>query len=100
MMKVVDEIAIERRRQIEVESYVVAHDDAHIRGELAQAAAVYAMPLRNRHLQDWPWGDQYKPAAASDFPAGRRRELIKAAALIVAEIERIDRLSPPVERTE
>lgn len=85
------DIAAERQRQISAEGYDPAHDDAHTMGELAQAAGVYATPARDRDPQRWPWGDQYKPAAVSDFPAGRRRELIKAGALIVAEIERIDR---------
>lgn len=93
---IITEIAAERRRQVEVEGWTAKHDDAHDDGEMAQAAACYAMPskYRKRHLDpriagivDWPktWHHTWwKPKDA-------RRDLIKAAALIVAEIERLDR---------
>ncbi|MFD1189688.1 hypothetical protein [Phenylobacterium conjunctum] len=94
---VIEEIAAERRRQIEVEGWTPEHDDEHTAGELADAAAVYATTRRiadeRGRLTDvghwWPW-------CLSWFkPQGRRRDLIKAAALIVAEIERLDRQEAP-----
>ena len=94
-------------RQIEVENWSEAHDDNHRHGQLARAAAAYAYNstlLRGnmerhkdviRHGSTpgmfsviawlWPWaGTWFKPK-------GQRRDLIRAGALIVAEIERLDR---------
>jgi hypothetical protein len=87
------EIAAERRRQIEVEDWTPEHDDEHTHGELAIAAACYSVPLSGRALQGfirayWPWNQSWWK------PTTRRRNLIKAGALIVAEIERLDRLEP------
>ena len=90
--EILGEIGDERRRQIEVEGWTPEHDDAHAGGELADAAACYAatLPLtRPRGLFGraalWPW------SASWWKPQGRRRDLVKAAALIVAELERLDR---------
>lgn len=77
------EILNERRRQIEVEGWTPEHDDEHEGGELAHAAACYARGSSS----DWPWDmSWWKPGR--DY----RRRLVKAAALIIAEIERLDRL--------
>lgn len=96
-MTVIDEIAAERARQIVGEGWSPKHDDAHRAGEMAGAAACYTMHgltihdgwlMRSteRMVRDlWPWAqDWWKPK-------DRRRDLIRAAALIVAEIERLDR---------
>lgn len=93
MADVIAEIAAERRRQIEVEGWDTKHDDDfNDSGELAAAAGCYALAscdlmdwMRICALDLWPWKrDWWKPR-------GRRRDLIRAAALIVAEIERLDR---------
>jgi hypothetical protein len=96
-MKIIDEIAAERRRQIEQEHYDARHDDWYRFGELAGAAACYGMhglaigqedlaERVNLIVRDlWPWHPRHWK------PTDRRRDLIKAAALIVAEIERLDR---------
>jgi hypothetical protein len=77
------DIEAERRRQIEAEGWTPEHDDEHSSGELADAAACYA---RGRQMSSvWPWADEWWK------PGTRRRELVKAGALIVAEIERLDR---------
>jgi hypothetical protein len=90
----IGEIAAERRRQIKVEGWTPEHDDTHGRGEMAVAAACYADPRPqmfgdprilgpvrwNQDLGDWDWN-----------PKDRRSNLIRAGALIVAEIERLDR---------
>jgi hypothetical protein len=94
---VVEEIAAERRRQIEAEGWTPEHDNQHNRGELALAAACYARHgLNGAHRLavplSWPWNDGWWK------PKDRRRDLIRAAALIVAEIERLDRLA--AARTE
>lgn len=93
---VVSEVLAERRRQIEEENYRPDHDDHdHLNGDLARAAACYAVaehsPLytwidTNDYRPLWPWPSKdWRP---KDH---RRRNLIIAAALLVAEIERLDR---------
>lgn len=84
-MTVIDEIAAERTRQIEVEGWSPEHDDMHTHEEMAIAAAMYALPAFARNLLLWPWDRKWWK------PGKRRRNLIKAAALLVAEIERLDR---------
>ena len=89
--QVIREITQERERQISAEGWTPEHDDGHSSGELAGAAACYA-------TTDIPhWAAEYVRARIWPFstdswkPASRRRNLVKAAALIVAEIERLDR---------
>lgn len=96
-MSVLDEIAAERRRQVEAEGWAPSHDDAHQDGQLAGAAACYAMhglQIGNNALAErvrrlardlWPWARGWWK------PKDRRRDLVRAAALLVAEIERLDR---------
>ena len=90
-MSVIDEIAAERVRQIEVEGWTPEHDDEHGSGQLAQAAACYAAPreLVQREVRKvpryWPWSREWWK------PRDRRHDLIRAAALLVAEVERLDR---------
>lgn len=101
MSHVLAEIGDERTRQILVEGYGSQHDDAHADFELARGASVLAlyaaMPQCDRdvgaqigpHLYGsswiWPWAVEHFKLTTP------RRDLIKAAALIIAEIERIDR---------
>lgn len=86
-------IAEERQRQIIVKGWTREHDDTHDNHELPLMAAVYAMPASHRypaliqHLCPWP--DQQFPDPHTK--AERVRELVKAGALIVAEIERMQR---------
>ena len=40
----IERIAAERQRQIEQEGWTAEHDDGHVNGELAMAAALYATP--------------------------------------------------------
>ena len=92
------EIAGERSRQVNVEGWSEKHDDEHDNGEMAAAASVYAAlaalpPVSYEAFAPgeppnrWPWDPKwFKPSTP-------RRDLVKAAALIVAEIERIDRLA-------
>lgn len=90
---VVAEIHMERARQKTCEDWTPEHDDEHDLEELALAAACYAVgrPIRlvlssgGREL--WPWAKRWDKR--SQHP--RRRQLVIAAALIVAEIERLDR---------
>lgn len=88
MSSALNDIAAERRRQIEVEGYTPTRDDAYRPGTLAQAAAAYAYAASGSgrdHGRLWPWPlHTWKPSDA-------RRMLVKAGALIMAEVERIDR---------
>ncbi|WP_175786483.1 hypothetical protein [Burkholderia anthina] len=82
------DVLAERCRQIEREGWTPAHDDRHDEGDLALAAIVYAESAVGYHAScpdTWPWSPTwFKPATP-------RRDLVKAGALILAEIERIDR---------
>ena len=100
------DVLAERRRQITQEGWDAQHDDHNDSGELSRAAACYAWfgSLPDEYREDvgsvfpvygaygvlhalWPW--------ASDWwkPKDPRRDLVRAGALIVAEIERLDRRS-------
>lgn len=103
MSAALTDIAAERQRQIEVEGWTPEHDDAHANGELSDAAACYATPkeITFRGMDVWPWWNIWRDAAgyvtsrtkAWWKPKDRRRDLVRAGALIVAEIERLDRQS-------
>ena len=90
-MTVLDEIAAERLRQVEREGWSSDHDDVeHSNGDLAVAAAAYAREAGIRGTTKpwwWPWAVEWWK------PGSPRRMLVKAGALIVAEIERLDRAS-------
>lgn len=94
------DILAERRRQIGQEQWCPEHDDKYTRGELACAAASYATSAHWQAIgydtcnppPRWPWSEAYwKPTSA-------RRDLVKAGALILAEIERLDRMAREVGR--
>lgn len=93
-------IAEERQRQIDVEGWTPEHDDTevgHQKGELATAAACYTLISSEDakglvEIDDifinrlWPWQPVWwKPT--SDI-----RNLVKAGALIAAEIDRLQRV--------
>ena len=94
---VLGDILSERERQVTAEKFDAEHDDCHIGGELAMAAALYAAPCPllthsgypHAHVfsDPWPWRGKFDKR----LKHGRRRQLVIAGALIVAEIERIDR---------
>lgn len=105
------DVLAERQRQIEIEGWTVEHDDEFRDGQLAQAAACYAANVVNSaqvHLSKivgksaffgwplftepgrgqiaWPWESKWWK------PKDCRRDLVRSAALIIAEIDRRDRL--------
>ncbi|WP_131931159.1 hypothetical protein [Burkholderia sp. SRS-25] len=92
------DVRTERRRQIAEKGWTEEHDDAHACGEIAALAAYYAMPAS---VRDWPSADTGYGCTFGQaiLPYGwsakigddRRGELVKAGALILAEIERLDR---------
>lgn len=95
----ITDLLAERRRQIEAEGWTLDHDDEHDPGVLASAASAYALLVADElhpHSQGdgnyredphccWPWDMKWWK------PGDSRRNLIKAGALILAEIERLDR---------
>ena len=90
MSKALEDIAAERQRQINSEGWTHEHDDAHVYGSLAMAAAAYAASASS-HPQ---WAKRTFPLEWDQNwfkPTNQRRDLVKAGALILAEIERIDR---------
>lgn len=92
-------IAAERERQITAEGWTAAHDDEHSEAELVVASNQYssyaAVQVRGKGKaqappcflpKNWPWErEAWKP---SDDPI---RNLVKAGALIAAEIDRLSR---------
>ena len=88
-----DDVLAERRRQVEAEGWSPERDDEYTGEQLASAASCYALPNpypdHERGVPaDWPWSMRWWK------PTTRRRDLVKAGALILAEIERLDRLPP------
>lgn len=79
----------ERVRQVEGEGYGVESDDGYTDYQLPRAAICYAIKAAglppHRATLYWPF-----PAPAFK-PTERRANLVKAAALLLAEIERLDR---------
>lgn len=85
----------ERARQRRMEGYDDAHDDRHEDFALSSAAIAYLMDARLRGTTghgftespppDWPW-------EITDWKTKNiRQALVVAAALVIAEIERLDR---------
>lgn len=113
-------IAAERQRQIKKERWTAAHDDGHDDGSLLLAAICYAAPVRVFVQEQWaagvsfndPWpetwddrwdkrgqyGNGYEAGngiadPATYTPEQRLDLLVKAGALIAAEIDRQKRAS-------
>lgn len=80
----------ERQRQIEEEKWTPEHDDEHGQGELADAAAWYATAQHSfsmfslKEIWDPKWFKKEKH--------DRKKQLIIAGALLIAELERLERL--------
>ena len=97
---VIDDITTERQRQIEEENHHPAGDDLYTNNQLVTGAisllehdltnyvVSYIKPNNTEYRVParWPWGH------SSWKPKDHRRNLVRAAALIVAEIERLDRM--------
>ena len=92
----------ERLRQQTHEGYTPAHDDEHTEGQLALLAAAYALSSRGHSIRESgilqmvvslvrAEGWSFKPAAPI-------RDLTRAGALILAELERRLRNQDPVSR--
>ncbi|WP_121142353.1 hypothetical protein [Pseudomonas aeruginosa] len=90
------DVQAERRRQITAEGWTPEHDDEHSHGQMARAAACYALAGSSAPNDGtaallvslaWPWDEQWWK------PTTPRRDLVKACALGLAEIERLDRVA-------
>jgi hypothetical protein len=96
------DVIAERRRQVEKEGWTTQHDDdEHYYRELSRAAQGYVEHYNGRAWvfeqgnhddyqservpDDWPWDEKWWK------PKTPRKDLVRAAALLLAEIERIDR---------
>lgn len=98
-MLAIDDVIAERHRQQAVEGWTPEHDDRHKPGTLARAGGSYALNAGaalffgadSTVCIDAPYGWPFDPEWWK--PSGSRRDLVKAAALILAEIERIDRVA-------
>lgn len=89
----VRDVLAERQRQQEVEGWTPEHDDKYNGCELAAAAATYAVCVEPEQLKvcgvtAWSWPAHWWK------PTTYRRNLVKAGALLLAEIERLDRAAP------
>jgi hypothetical protein len=101
------DVLAERQRQISAEGWTPEHDDEHDSGELAAAASAYALAasdeLHPASQGDGNFKEQPPPmwcwAAEWWKPTGVRRMLVKAGALILAEIERYDRAEAKAGKT-
>jgi hypothetical protein len=86
----------ERKRQVTTEGCLPEVDDTYEDGQMALVAGNYALACAYPHERDlgrgqippyWPWAPSWWK------PTTKRRNLVKAGALILAEIERLDRAS-------
>lgn len=106
-LKAIDEVIAERRRQVEEEGWSLVHDTNHDAGELCSAGAAYALnagcilnPHNGTPIEDptqcgWPFDLSWWK------PKDPRRDLIRAAALIIAEVDRMDYIaSLPLRKTD
>jgi hypothetical protein len=98
------DVLAERQRQVSVEGWTPEHDDEHTGDQLSMAAACYALAnvapytgygidvKRTWSDTGWSWS-WWKPRS-------RRENLVRSGALIIAEIERLDRLAARANDTE
>lgn len=84
----VQSVIAERQRHQSAEGWTPEHDDQYSKSQLLWASSCYvlnAIHPFNRIPFGWPWTPEWWK------PTNPRRDLVKAGALILAEIERIDR---------
>ena len=100
-------IVEERQRQIEKEGWTKEHDAQHKNDELVNAAICYADPNIHYHQENritkrripnkfWPkqWDIRWFK------PTDRIRDLVKAGALIAAEIDRLQNEKAEIDRLQ
>lgn len=96
------DVQAERRRQVETEGFDASHDNMATKGQIARAAGCYALHaggigtdwptgIRNGSALFWPWDEEWWK------PKPPRENLVRAGAMIIAEIERLDRAAAPAQ---
>lgn len=97
------DVLAERARQVSAEGWTPDHDDEHREGAMASAAAVYCLcqegprkpgePSELHSSRRWEFNilRAIWPSGWHFNPKDRRQNLVRAAALLLAEIERLDR---------
>lgn len=95
LTQAVRDVLAERQRHVTEEGWTPEHDDEHTTGGMAFAAAAYAVhshagPTMSQPLWRWTgWAAKwFKPKSA-------RQDLVRACALCLAELERLDRAATP-----
>lgn len=95
--KAIDAMTIARARQVVNHGFTSESDDKNIMGEMAKAAACYALGFTHFNgASVWPfsWSIKWwKPSNES-----RKRDIEKACALLIAEWERLDRIEEKGEQ--
>ena len=89
-----DMIALERKRQVEVEGYNARHDNKEQDGTLEKAAMAYlysSVGNRKEGMKVWPWCLPYYK------PRDPVRDLVRAGALIAAAIDRLQNKYNPTK---
>ena len=98
MKRGIERIADERKRQMEGEGWTPENEDEYKEGQLAILASAYAIPPiagegSNDNRLSLALKSMWSLEGWELSPDGRIRELEKAGALIVAEIDRLQRLT-------
>jgi len=99
-------IAKERKRQVDEEGWTAKHDNM-LRGfELAKAGAAYALDVAGERIYAqcvWPWDKEYWKPTVEPLQRTEKdeiRQLVKAGALIAAEVDRLLRFERLVSDAE
>lgn len=97
-LQAMTKIAIEREKLIMLAGFDSLHDDQQLQSELVMAANSYALNAIASDEERTRFEAAAPPAWPLDVdrwqPGDRKQDLIRAAALLVAEIERLNRLKP------
>lgn len=101
MTRAAREVLAERQRQVTAEGWTEGHDDMHTDGSMAMVAALYAAPRDDLKIASTddsgvrladPWPVRWNAARWDKRKThARRKRLVIAGALILAELERMDR---------
>ncbi|WHP06960.1 hypothetical protein QLH32_05700 [Acinetobacter corruptisaponis] len=111
LSKAINDVLAERERQINKEHYSNEHDDEYKANELLRASVCYAdNVVRRGWVHNSSFGpDVYQSEEAPDLwpwdldfwkPKSPRKDLVRAAALLIAEIERLDRKEAKADAEE
>lgn len=89
------DVLAERERQIKELQYTPKHDAFYEPGSLARAAGVYALRAFSDNAEAWDGGsvafENFWPWREESYnPKSPRENLVRAAALLLAEIDKYD----------